>query len=239
MFKALIFDVDGTMADSESAHRAAFNTAFAQEGLDWVWDEALYAELLEISGGKERMTHYWKSRHPDVVDIGSNALRDTIARLHDLKTAAYEALMQDGAVQLRPGVLRMLETAHQQGVLLAIATTTSSVNIAALLFKAIGPDWQHYFAVVEDASTAQVKKPHPLVYLQTVKRLGLPPGDCLALEDSANGMHSALTAGVPVVVTHNRFTAHHDFTGAVRVLADLRDTTLAHLRAWHEEATRP
>jgi HAD superfamily hydrolase (TIGR01509 family) len=238
MLKALIFDVDGTMADSESAHLAAFNAAFAQEGLEWVWDEPLYTRLLEISGGKERMTHYWKMQHPEMVDIGAGAMQQTIAHLHELKTAAYESMVQEGAVQLRPGVLRIVETAHQQGIALAIATTTSSVNISALLRKAIGPDWQHYFAVVEDASTAPRKKPHPMVYLQTLKRLGLPVQQCLALEDSANGLQAALAAGLEVLITHNKFTAHHDFKGALRVLPDLRDTTLAHLRAWHEEAAR-
>ncbi len=238
MLNALIFDVDGTMADSESVHRAAFNSAFAQEGMDWVWDEPLYTRLLEISGGKERMAHYWKSRYPDMVDISGDAVRDTIGRLHALKTAAYEAMVQDGLVQLRPGVLHMIEAAHQQGVALAIATTTSSVNIAALLRSAIGLDWQQYFAVVEDASTAPLKKPHPQVYLQTLQRLGLPARDCLAVEDSANGLKAALGANLPVLITRNNFTAHHDFTGAMRVLPDLRDTDLAHLRAWHEEATR-
>jgi HAD superfamily hydrolase (TIGR01509 family) len=236
MLKALIFDVDGTMADSESVHREAFNAAFAQEGLDWVWDEPLYTRLLEISGGKERMTYYWKTRHPDMVDISADAMRDTIASLHDLKAAAYGALVQQGAVPLRPGVQRMVEEAHQQGMMLAIATTTSSLNIAALMRKAIGPDWQHYFAVVEDASTAPLKKPHPQVYLQALQRLGLPARDCLAVEDSANGLRAALAANLPVLITHNRFTAHHDFSGAVRVLPDLSDTTLADLRAWHEEA---
>jgi len=236
MLKALIFDVDGTMADSESAHREAFNAAFAQEGLDWVWDEPLYTRLLEISGGKERMTYYWKARHPDMVDISADAMRDTIASLHDLKAAAYGTLVQQGAVPLRPGVRRMVEEAHQQGMMLAIATTTSSLNIAALMRKAIGPDWQHYFAVVEDASTAPLKKPHPQVYLQALQRLGLPARDCLAVEDSANGLRAALAANLPVLITHNRFTAHHDFSGAVRVLPDLSDTTLADLRAWHEEA---
>ena len=237
MLKALIFDVDGTMADSESAHRAAFNSAFAQEGLDWVWDEPLYTRLLEISGGKERMAHYWKSRNPDMVDISGDALKHTIGRLHEIKTAAYESMVQDGMVPLRPGVLRLIEAAHRQGVVLAIATTTSSVNIAALMRSAIGPDWRHYFAVVEDASTAPLKKPHPQVYLQTLKRLGLAARDCLALEDSANGLQAALGANLPVIITRNHFTAHHDFTGAVRVLPDLRGTELAHLRAWHEEAT--
>ncbi|CAM3631619.1 HAD-IA family hydrolase [Polaromonas hydrogenivorans] len=234
--QALIFDVDGTLADTESAHRAAFNQAFSAMGLDWFWDEALYTRLLDISGGKERLLHHWRQVQPDLQDIGGAGVRDTIARLHEFKTAAYERAVQDGAVQLRPGVLRLIESASQAKLRLAIATTTSPVNIAALLRKAIGPDWKQYFMVVEDASTAPIKKPHPQVYLQTLARLHLPAASCLAFEDSSNGLRAALAAGLATLVTPNGFTAHHDFTGALRILPTLQSVTLAHLHAWHAEA---
>ena len=232
--QALIFDVDGTLADTEAAHLAAFNHAFAEEGLEWRWDTALYTELLEISGGKERMLHYWQRTRGEVIDIdGGAGVRDTIDRLHALKTAAYEALVQDGAVQLRPGVLRLMDEARTQGLRQAIATTTSPVNIAALLKRAIGPDWRTYFAAIGDASTAPIKKPHPQVYLQMLDALQLPAGACLALEDSANGLRSARTAGIATVITPNSFTAHHDFSGALRVVPDLSDVSLKQLSAWH------
>lgn len=234
--QALIFDVDGTLADTESAHRAAFNQAFSAMGLDWFWDEALYTRLLDISGGKERLLHHWRQVQPDLQDIGGAGVRDTIARLHEFKTAAYESAVQDGAVQLRPGVLRLIESASQARLRLAIATTTSPVNIAALLRKAIGPDWKQYFMAVEDASTAPLKKPHPQVYLQTLARLQLPAASCLAFEDSSNGLRAALAAGLATLVTPNGFTAHHDFTGALRILPTLQGVTLAHLHAWHAEA---
>jgi beta-phosphoglucomutase-like phosphatase (HAD superfamily) len=234
--QALIFDVDGTLADTESAHRAAFNQAFAEVGRDWFWDEALYTRLLEISGGKERMLHYWRELQPDLKDINSAGVQDTVERMHAIKTAAYERAVQDGAVQLRPGVLRLIESANQEGLRLAIATTTSPVNIGALLRSAIGPDWSYYFMVIEDASTAPRKKPHPQVYLQTLKRLQLPATGCLAFEDSANGLKAATGAGLATLVTPNSFTAHHDFTAALRVLPSLQGVTVAQLRVWHAEA---
>ena len=233
MLKALIFDVAGTLADSESAHLDAFNHAFAEEGLDWDWDEPGYTKLLEISGGKERMLHYWKQVHPDVKDIDGGGLKDTIDRLHSMKTAAYENAVQSGAVQLRPGVLNLIQKAHQAGLRLAIATTTSPVNIAVLLRNAIGPDWKELFAVIEDASTAPKKKPHPQVYTQTLTRLALTGADCLAFEDSSNGLHAAVSAGLPVIVTPNSFTSHHDFAGALKLLPDLSGTTVEQLRVWH------
>lgn len=236
MLKALIFDVDGTLADTENAHRAAFNAAFAEVGRDWVWDEALYTRLLEVSGGKERILHYWRSIQPDLKDIGGAGVRDTVARIHEIKTAAYERAVQEGAVQLRPGVLRLIESAWAAGLRLAIATTTSPVNIAALLRAAIGPDWPHFFQVVEDASTAPEKKPNPQVYLQLLRRLGLTGSECLAFEDSANGLRAATSAGLATLITPNAYTAHQDFRGALRVLPDLQGTTVVHLRSWHSDA---
>lgn len=233
--EALIFDVDGTLADTELAHLAAFNQAFAQEGIGWQWDVPLYTQLLEVSGGKERMLHYWRQVRPDVTDLG-NGVQATVARLHELKTAAYEQAVRDGAVQLRPGVLKLIEAAHAEGLRLAIATTTSAVNIVALLRRAIGPDWQRFFTVVEDASTAPRKKPDPMVYQQTLARLALPAAACLAFEDSANGLVAARTAKLATIVTPNDFTAHHDFTGALRVLPDLAGVSVAQLREWHAQS---
>ena len=237
MLQALIFDVDGTLADTEAAHRAAFNQAFDQEGLDWHWDEALYTQLLDVSGGKERLTHYWTQRHPEVRDVDGAGVRDTIARLHELKTAAYEAMVNDGAVSLRPGVLHLIDAAGQAGLHLAIATTTSPVNIAALLRGAIGSDWRQFFGIVEDASTAAIKKPHPQVYLQTLQRLQLPAAQCLAFEDSANGLRAATGADLATVITPTQFTAGHDFSAALKVLPNLQGVTVADLQAWHALTT--
>ena len=236
MLRALIFDVDGTLADTESAHCAAFNHAFEELGLGWHWDDALYTQLLEISGGKERILHYWKQVNKDIKALDGQAVQDTIARIHELKTAHYESTVNSGGVELRPGVLALIEQAQAQGLRLAIATTTSPVNIAALLRMAIGPDWRQYFMAIGDASSAPIKKPNPQVYLQMLKALQLGADECLAFEDSGNGLRAASAAGIRTVITPTSYTAHHNFGAALRVVPDLSAVTVPMLRRWHEEA---
>lgn len=230
--RALVFDVDGTLADTERFHLRAFNEAFAEEGLDWHWDEALYTELLEISGGKERMLAYWHRSRGHMVDIDGNAIVHVVERLHQAKTALYESMVHNGLVELRPGVLALMDEARRRGLQLAIATTTSPVNVAALLRRAAGPLWRLNFPVVCDASTAQRKKPHPQVYLQALERLGLPADACIAFEDSANGLRAASAAGMDTVITPTAFTRHHDFEGALRVLPSLEGLSLDTLAGW-------
>lgn len=233
MLKALIFDVDGTLADTESVHLEAFNHAFREEGLDWHWTVEQYTRLLDISGGKERLLHHWRTVDPDMTEVDAGAVRDTIHRLHETKTAYYENAVNNGAVTLRPGVLALMSEARGQGLQLAIATTTSPVNIAALLRSAIGLDWRSHFLSVGDASNAPMKKPHPQVYMKVLADLGIRAADCVAFEDSANGLRAATAAGLPTVITPSSFTAHHDFTGALRVVPDLGALDVARLRQWH------
>lgn len=236
MLSALIFDVDGTMADTESVHRAAFNYAFAEVGCGWVWDEVTYTRLLDISGGKERILHYWLQIEPDLNQTNSADVQDCVTRIHALKTAAYERAIMGNTLQLRPGVLRLIESAYHDGLRLAIATTTSSINIAALLRTTIGTDWRRYFLVIEDASTAPNKKPHPQVYLQALKGLQMNARGCLAFEDSANGLKAATRASLRTVITPTEFTADHDFSGALCVLPSLQDVTVSKLQAWHSRS---
>jgi HAD superfamily hydrolase (TIGR01509 family) len=236
MLQALIFDVDGTLADTEMAHLAAFNHAFAEMGLDWRWDVPLYTRLLAVSGGKERIKAYWQTLDSQPKDITGAGMQETVDQLHAIKTAAYEQAVQDGAVHMRPGVLALLSAASVAGLRLAIATTTSPVNIAALLRQAIGSDWSRHFSVIEDASTAPRKKPDPMVYRQTLSRLGLAPGQCLAFEDSENGLRAAMGAGLATLITPNDFTTGHDFKGALRICPSLLGVGLAQLREWHHTA---
>jgi HAD superfamily hydrolase (TIGR01509 family) len=146
--------------------------------------------------------------------------------------------MRAGGLALRPGIEAMLAAANQAGLRLAIVTTTTGSNIDALLRPRLGPEWSQRFEVIEHAGTAPRKKPDPQVYLQTLQRLGLAAAECLAFDDSANGLRAALGASIATIITPNPFTAHHNFNGALRILPSLEFKIVADLHRWHAEAAR-
>ena len=238
MLKALIFDVDGTLADTEGAHRDAFNAAFRDAGLRWHWSEAMYTKLLEVSGGKERIRHYWQLADPaGAAAPGAGATVDsTVDAIHALKTRHYDRLASGGRLGLRPGILRLIREARTARLAVAIATTTTPANIDALLRTPLGSDWRGLFRAVCDAGTAAAKKPAPDVYHAALAALGLPAADCLAFEDSANGLLAARAAGIPTLVTPTAYTRGQRFDGALLRLDHLGEVDLAALRRWHAGA---
>lgn len=212
---ALIFDVDGTLAETEELHRKSFNAAFAAAGLGWVWDQALYGRLLEVTGGKERIRHYLDTARP-----GGTMDAAGIAALHADKTRRYTAMVDAGGVGLRPGIARLIAEAEAQGVRLAIATTTSRPNVDALLRAVLGRD---PFEVIACGDEVAAKKPAPDVYALALARLGLDASVCLAIEDTANGLRSAQGAGLACLVTTSLYGGRGVFPGAWAVVDRLGD----------------
>ena len=224
--QALIFDVDGTLAETEEVHRKAFNRAFADAGLDWHWSRERYRELLAVSGGKERIRHFIGEDDP--AQAQRPDLDAWIAGLHQAKTRHYAEMMAAGEAELRPGVERLIREAHRIGLRLAIATTTSMANITALFDATMGHEALAWFEVIGAAEQAPVKKPDPSVYLWVLEQLKLPPDACLAIEDTRNGVQAATAAGIPVLVTESFYSQGEDFTGAIAVLTDLGEPHRPH-----------
>lgn len=214
MLKALIFDVDGTVAETEDIHLRAFNYAFARHGVRLAWDARAYRRLLRVPGGKERIAHA-------AAAAGVALGEDDIAAIHATKTHAYRELLAGGAAPWRPGVRRLMDEARALGLRVALATTTTPANIDPLFAPVLGSGWRDRLDAVVAGDQVGCKKPAPDCYREALRRLALAPGEAVAFEDARVGVESARACGIPVIATPGRWLADDDFTGANLVLPDL------------------
>jgi len=220
--EALLFDVDGTLADTErDGHRPAFNMAFEEAGLDWHWDESLYGELLAVTGGKERIRFYLEKFNtsfakPDNFD-------EFVKGLHAAKTTFYTQLMAEGKIPLRPGVEALINEAKSAGMRMAIVTTTTPANVTALLESTLGADSESWFEVIAAGDIVPAKKPAPDIYDWALEQMNLKPEQAIAFEDSLNGVLSSVAANLKTIITINGYTKDDDFSSADLVLDQMGD----------------
>lgn len=228
--KAVIFDVDGTLAETErDGHREAFNHTFAEFGLDWHWTDETYRQLLAVAGGKERIRHYAAIRDPEM--LRQRGFEDWLVNVHRRKSEIYSYIVLAGNIPLRPGVLRLIGELKERGVRLAIATTTAASSVNSLIMHNFGCPMESLFEAIGTGDQIQKKKPAPDVYSRVLQQMGLPGQSCVAIEDSAIGLSSARAAGVPSVITVSRYSAGENFPGALSVVSDLGepDAPASHL----------
>ncbi|MDX8402781.1 MAG: HAD-IA family hydrolase [Mariprofundaceae bacterium] len=216
--QTILWDVDGTLADTErDGHRVAFNIAFEEAGLNRRWDVPTYGELLKVTGGKERIKF-------DIERGGMPGMpNEKIAKLHASKTIHYQSLIADGLIPLRSGVRRLLEEAYDAGITLGVATTTTPAALDALIEHSLGNEWFDRFAVLAAGDIVPAKKPAPDIYTYAMEQLGAKPEETLALEDSGNGWLSAHAAGLKCVITVNGYTRNQHFEGADLVVSEFGD----------------
>lgn len=218
--RALIFDVDGTLSETEEAHRKAFNLTFAENGMDWHWDQDMYARLLLTTGGKERMAAYCRDflhEEPDVARI---------ADLHREKTVRYAQLVAEGGAPLRPGIRELIDSARKTGLRLAVATTTNLPNVDALVQANWHCPAHDVFETIAAGDMVMAKKPAPDVYELALAQLQLPSEDCIAFEDTAHGVASARGAGLRVVAVPGMYSRDQDFSQAMVRKAQYTSFTL-------------
>ncbi|MEN8170738.1 MAG: HAD family hydrolase [Pseudomonadota bacterium] len=215
--KALLFDVDGTLADTErDGHRVAFNRAFAEAGLDWEWSAELYGKLLAVTGGKERMRYYLENFNTEFESPVE--LNDFIAGLHQSKTRHYVQMLSEGLIPLRPGVKRLIDEARATGLRLAVVTTTTPENVTALLENAMDPEAMSWFEVIAAGDIVPAKKPAPDIYDWAMEQMKLKPEECIAFEDSHNGILSSRGANLTTIVAVNGYTQDEVFADAAIVV---------------------
>lgn len=233
MIQALLWDVDGTLAETErDGHRIAFNQAFAAAGVPWRWSEGRYGELLAVAGGRERLLHDMQSQA--AAPATAHERSRLAAHLHQLKNQHYAAIVSRGELPLRAGVAALLEECRAAATRLAVVTTTSRCNVVALLARHLGQAWAAQFAAVICAEDAPRKKPDPQAYALALQRLGAPAHATVAIEDSPAGVKAARRAQVPVVLTRSHY---FPAPAAVPVLAC--GPSLGEVRGWHPQVELP
>lgn len=230
--EALIFDLDGTMADTEEVHRQAFNAAFIKLDLWWDWGPLRYSELLEVSSGVERLHRYVDSL--EVAPAEKTRLRALVPVIHFVKSEIYLDLLRNWKPPLRPGVKRLVGEAHEQGLQVAVVTTSATANARAVLDN----HFKGEIALLVCADEVPRKKPAPDIYLRALSLLRKSAAACVALEDSANGLRAARAAGLATIVTPSRWTMAQDFAGADLLRPDLEAIGLEDVRRLHHAARR-
>jgi len=215
--KALIFDVDGTLAETEELHRKAFNQVFVEYGLNWTWEQSLYGELLKIAGGQNRLRFFIEKYQPE----GGSGYLDKVADMHRQKTVIYGKMLAHGQIELRPGIEKLIKDAVKHQIKLAIVTSTSRINVDRLFEATLGLDALNRFEAICCGDDVSQVKPAPEIYLLALKTLNFPGRQCLAFEDSEIGLTSARAADIPTIITVSTYCKDDDFSGARAIMPDL------------------
>lgn len=219
--RAIIFDVDGTIADTESLHLRAFNRAFEAAGLDWHWDDATYDDLLSVEGGLARIRAWVEVHRPR--DLAWAEGEGALAALHKSKSEIYLRTLENEGLPLRPGIRRLIHEARSQGIALGVCTTSSRLNFEALILNAMGFEALDWFGAVITGDDVTARKPDPQGYAAACARLGVAPADAVAIEDNPRGLAAARAAGLTVIACPGRGSPAQGMEGAAMVLSDLGD----------------
>ncbi len=226
MNKALIFDCDGVLADTEQhGHLPAFNRMWDELGVPWRWSVEQYGEKLKIGGGKERMAsliHDPEFTKVFAIPTSEQQRAELLSQWHRRKSEIYAEIIASGLIPPRSGVRRLAAEASANGWKLGVASTSAQSSVEAVLKRAVGAESASRFVVLA-GDVVQAKKPAPDIYRMASVRLEVDPAHCIAVEDSGNGLTAAVRAGMKCIVTRSGYTHDDDFSQAELVLTCLGD----------------
>ncbi len=219
LLSAVLFDVDGTIAETEELHRKSFNESFKEFNLDWFWDEAIYKELINVGSGIERIEYYIKRAWPEMMEYKN--LTKYINSIHKVKNEIFEDYILESEIKPRPGVTRLIKELRENSVRMAIVSSTSEKNLLKLFKEGLNIDPINTFDLIAHGDCTKNKRPSPEIYEWILEKLRLPPQSCIAIEDSLRGLESAKNAELNVLVTPSIFTNEEDFSNAKLVISNL------------------
>jgi len=186
--RAVLWDMDGTLIDSEEFH--------------WIsWRDALANEGMAITRGQ--FLSSFGQRNDSIIPqwLGAATTPARIQRIANAKEELYRDLVRKKGISPLPGVANWLRRLHEEGWLQAIASAAPHPNIEVVL-EALGA--AHRFQAIVSAEDVHRGKPDPEVYLTAASRVGVPPGSCVVVEDAAAGIEGARNAGMRSIgVSHN------------------------------------
>ncbi len=216
---AVLFDVDGTIAETEDLHRRSFNESFKEFNLDWFWDEAIYKELINIGDGKERIEYYIRRAWPEMLEYKN--LNKYISSIHKVKNEIFKDLIVECEVKPRPGFIRLIDDLKKNKVKIAIVSSTTQEDLMTLFSNGLDIDPNSMFDLVAHGDCTKKKRPSPEIYEWILEKLRLPPQSCIAIEDSLRGTKSAIDADINVLVTPSFYTKDENFNDAKVVVSSL------------------
>jgi HAD superfamily hydrolase (TIGR01509 family) len=220
--QALLFDCDGVLAETErDGHRVAYNRAMKEMGIDTEWTVEEYAELVLVSGGKERLKFYFNKYldkfPPDRFDS------KLIERIYLKKTAIFKTMVHEGTLPPRPGIARIIREAHEADTLLFVCSTSHRESVEALVQHNYGAECLSWFTELFCGDIVAHKKPAPDIYTLAGNKYRLEGNRCFIIEDSRNGLLAARGAGMRCLITQSYYTTGEDFTEADMVVNCLGD----------------
>lgn len=207
--KAIIWDVDGTMADTEQfGHLPACNDAMKELGLDihWAWDSFLPL-LLKIQGNANRLTYVLQEK-----GYNENDIQEIGTKFAEIKPQYY-INKHLPKLQLREGVKSMIEEAVNNNILLSIVTTSYEAQAKALVENQL-PEYATYFKYILGKESGKKTDNNGFLYKKCLSLLNVEASEALVIEDSDKGLKAAVDANISTAVFYNDYTYGSDFSHA-------------------------